>query len=567
MLFAVTLDLIGVGLIAPLVTLITFGENRTLAPAFANQPRLMFLILGMILIAVYVTKGILAYKVNRRIVVFGEQNRARLAKHLMQAYQKRDWSFHLRHGSSEIVSKIVWHTNIFSSNTLIPVLRLATDSLVFVLIVLLLATRNFSAVLLLLALFGVAFIFMHRRLRQRLQVAQKTLALAHATLIAAVTQAIGGFREIRVLGVEEHFLDEVTNCANTISDASGDYSALGQVPRYVIEAVMVSFIVILATIQFAMEGSAASIMPIVGTFAVAGIRLMPSVTSMISSFNSIRSSRYVVRELAEEMLAIASQAYSKAEEGARLASIAPRVLERGKLRDVVLKTVRVSYQDDSAPALKGIDLTIQQGEAVGLMGPSGAGKSTLADTILGFLVPQAGSIEVNGVNIHANLAKWLAMTAYIPQAAYMLNDTLRRNITFGEPIEWQDEGKLLRAVELAQLREVVGKLPDGLETVVGERGIRLSGGQRQRIALARALYHDREFIILDEATAALDMDTEREIVAAIKSLHGLKTLLIIAHRESTLDGCDRIIRLQDGCIFEASIEPSVTLAAGSSTGR
>jgi ABC-type multidrug transport system fused ATPase/permease subunit len=213
-----------------------------------------------------------------------------------------------------------------------------------------------------------------------------------------------------------------------------------------------------------------------------------------------------------------------------------------------LSDIDFSYPAAARPALVGVSLTIRKGETVGLIGPSGSGKSTLVDVLLGMLVPAKGQVTVDGGDIFEDLRRWQDQIGYVPQSIYLTDDTLRRNVAFGIADEEIDDAAVDRALAAAQLQEFVASLPAGKETVVGERGVRLSGGQRQRIGIARALYHDPTVLVLDEATSALDTATEREVMQAVNALHGTKTIIIIAHRLTTVENCDRLYRLEEGRI-------------------
>lgn len=219
--------------------------------------------------------------------------------------------------------------------------------------------------------------------------------------------------------------------------------------------------------------------------------------------------------------------------------------------NVSLEDVVYRYPNAEKNSLDSISLTIRKGESIGLIGKSGAGKTTLVDVILGLLVPQSGDITVDGVSIYTNIRSWQNMLGYVPQSIFLIDDTLRRNIAFGVPDHLIDENRLLRAIEAAQLSELVEQLSHGLETQLGERGVLLSGGQRQRVGIARALYHEREILVFDEATAALDNETEALVTEAIKSLSGIKTMIIIAHWLSTIEHCDRIYMLEKGQVIKA----------------
>ncbi|MFZ9369911.1 MAG: ABC transporter ATP-binding protein, partial [Ilumatobacteraceae bacterium] len=219
-------------------------------------------------------------------------------------------------------------------------------------------------------------------------------------------------------------------------------------------------------------------------------------------------------------------------------------------KQLELKDVSFKYPTAATPSLQNVSLVVNRGEAVGFVGPSGAGKSTLVDVILGLFAPTSGVVSVDGSDVHQNLRNWQNQIGYVPQAIYLTDDTLRRNVAFGLNDENIDDDLVREAIRLAQLHEFVTTLPDGLETVVGERGVRLSGGQRQRIGIARALYHKPSVLVLDEATSSLDTPTEHGVMQAVQALQGSKTVIIVAHRLSTVEYCDRLYRIEDSRITE-----------------
>ncbi len=223
-----------------------------------------------------------------------------------------------------------------------------------------------------------------------------------------------------------------------------------------------------------------------------------------------------------------------------------------------MKEVSFSYPGTTTPVIRDISLTVQRGESVGFIGASGAGKSTLVDLILGLLAPEKGEILVDGGNIQSDMRNWQHQIGYVPQTIFLTDDTLRRNVAFGLPEKLIDNAAVGRAIRAAQLEEFISTLPDGIETIVGERGVRLSGGQRQRIGIARALYHDPAVLVLDEATSSLDTDIERGVMQAVYALRGSKTIIIVAHRVSTVEHCDRLYRLDQGMVV-AEGKPAVVL--------
>jgi ATP-binding cassette subfamily C protein len=302
---------------------------------------------------------------------------------------------------------------------------------------------------------------------------------------------------------------------------------------------MVVFLVALVAVTRASEEIGAALLPLLGVIGASAVRLMPAATSLLSNFNSWRANRFVVALLAEDLSAESSGVSAARGDGGH-------GLGDGLFRSLELRSVGFSYDGGDRFVFRGVDLRIEAGDTIGVTGPSGAGKSTLADVMLALLSPTTGSVRVNGAPMDEVRRAWQGRVAYIPQTPYLLDDTLRRNVALGVPDDQIDELRLREALRAASLEPFVAGLPKGLDTELGERGVRMSGGQRQRVAIARALYHDRDFIVLDEATSALDSETESEILDTVANLRGRKTMVIIAHRESTLVSCTRRIVLTPG---------------------
>ncbi len=539
-LLSAALDILGVGLIGPLVLALVPGGPVSLGSE-GNQPAIFYaMAIGVML--VFMVKGIVSFQLIRMITRFSERHRAYLMSRLMRAYQQQPWEFHLNRNSASMINSVVMFTGNFSGNTLTASLRLITDVIVFVAIGTLLAFQDPIAVMTLVAIMTVVFLVVTRWVRRGLIANARLSAEKTGVTIDCVNQALGGYKEIRVFGTDAYFARKLTSNTSILAEAMAETSAYQQMPRYVVEVAMVWFLAVLAIVTFAQRGSVEALIATLGTFGVAAIRLMPATNSILTCFNALRSSRFILSQLAADLRTLGintSDGLDVIEERS-----SPRSTQR--FDSLELADVSFSYRGSSEPALSAVSLKVTTGEVIGIVGKSGAGKSTLADVILGFLKPQTGSVKFNGEDIHSDLRKWLDRVAYIPQSIYLLDDTVRRNVVFGVDDRDIDEARVVQAIEQSQLREVIEHLPHGLDTLVGERGVRLSGGQRQRVALARAFYHDRDFILMDEATSALDHETELEVVRAIEKLHGSKTLFIIAHRTSTLAGCDRILRFADG---------------------
>ena len=304
---------------------------------------------------------------------------------------------------------------------------------------------------------------------------------------------------------------------------------------------MVLFVVLLVLLTFRSEAGAENMLGTLGMFGVAAIRLLPISSQLAATVTALRYQRDAVSRLHADV-----QQHSAQGPIVQLQSNAAT----SHFLNLQLKGVGYRYPNTMQAALCDLNLSIYAGESIGLIGPSGSGKTTLVDVLLGLLEPQSGKIEFNGKPLLESLDDWRAQVAYLPQQVFLIDNTLRCNIALGEEPFEIEESRLKEAIQQARLSELVGQLPQGINTFLGERGVRLSGGQRQRVALARAFYHGRDVLVMDEATSALDNETEKEIVAEIQRLKGQKTMIVIAHRLTTVQHCDRICRLEKGRIVE-----------------
>jgi ATP-binding cassette subfamily C protein len=349
-----------------------------------------------------------------------------------------------------------------------------------------------------------------------------------------VRQSLGGLKEIRMLGRGAYFADRFADDARAAAALESRRVTLEALPRLLFETVFVVGMLLLVAIG-TRGTDAAGVLPLVSLYAYVGFRTVPAAQRLATQVDAARwrlaESTSLVADL--ELL----EAAPPSTDGQRV--------ELGE----TLEASRITFQYESAdhPVLRDVSLTVRRGESVAIVGATGAGKSTLIDILVGLLPPTTGRVLVDGAAIEANVAGWQRNIGYVPQSPFLLDDTLRSNIALGVSDERIDDAALQRALSIAQLDDLVRELPGGLQTVVGERGIRLSGGERQRVAIARALYRDPAFIVLDEATSALDPATERDLARAIERLRD-RTLIVIAHRISTVERCDRVLVLADGRI-------------------
>jgi len=365
--------------------------------------------------------------------------------------------------------------------------------------------------------------------------------LVSEAILKGVSEGIEGLKEVRILGKEKYFYENVVKNSNKLAFFSIKSSVISISLRYLLELTMITFVVLLVLGTLLLGSDIDLILPTLSVFAVASLRLFPAVNTFMQSIVLMRLGRDSVSRLCDDLKNIKQLVAMHLNSNNSV-----EIYE--KFQTLTLNQVSFNYPESKYRALDDISLQIQAGESIGFMGPSGSGKTTLLDTLLGLFTPHEGSIEYNERNINKDLREWQSQVAYIPQEVFLIDDTLRNNVALGVNSSDIDDNKLHESLRQARLIDLVDKLPQGVNTILGERGIRFSGGQRQRVALARAFYHGRSVLIMDEATSALDNETEREIVAEIERLKGTKTIILIAHRLSTLKHCDRIYKLQDGKI-------------------
>ncbi len=543
------LDLISLALIGPYVNLVIDSSalengwlyNFSKYLHLSGQPNYILVVLGLVLLGIFVLKAIGAIWINRVIIRFVSLQRAKLRANLMRVYQGMHYSEYLQRNSSEYVHSVQILARQYTDGVLQSLLRLIGEGLVVLVILVFLAWVNGAAMILFVALFAVTVILYDRLYRRHLA-RYGELANKHATtMVQAVHEGVEGMKEIRVLGKEDFFFQIVKEESARCSDAFMNSQFIATAPRYLLELVLVSFVVLLVIGMLVTGQDLVLLAPALAVFGVAALRLVPAANFLINGLNQLRFDRHATGLLYSDLYG--TEFSDKASD-----HLGCDVNER--FCDLVLNQVSFTYPSSNQRALKEITLSIKSGEAIGLIGASGSGKTTLVDLMLGLLEVQLGNVEFNGMPLREKLAEWRSNVAYLPQNIFLIDNTLRCNVALGVPEDEIDNNLLGEALHQAFLTDVVKELPQGIETLLGERGVRLSGGQRQRVALARAFYHGRNVLILDEATSALDNEIEREIVNEIRRLKGNKTMIVIAHRLSTVEHCDRIYRLDNGRLVE-----------------
>ena len=556
MLIGMVLETLGVGLVIPALALLTqsdFAHNYpVLQPALQalGNPSQQSLVIGgmLVLVGVYLVKALFMALLAWRQMRFAYGVQAQLSQRLFTIYLHQPYTFHLQRNSAQLMRNITGEVGMFTFNGILPGMMLFTESLVMLGLFSLLLIVEPMGALIVVSVLGAAAWGFYRLTRGR--IARWGIARQYHDGLSFqhLQQGLGGAKDVKLLGREADFLEQY-RVHNAQSAHVGQLQAtLQQLPRLWLELLAVSGLAILVISMLAQGRALEAVLPTLGLFAAAAFRLMPSVNRILGAMQSLRYGLPAIDTLHTE-INLATPVLTSAH-----SPVMPfRV-------DLVLNQVTYAYPGAAKPALKSISLAIQRGESVGFIGASGAGKSTLVDILLGLLTPDTGEVRVDGRDIQSNLRNWQDQIGYVPQSIFLTDDTLRRNVAFGLPSEQIDDAAVQRAIQAAQLEEFVAGLPGGLETFVGERGIRLSGGQRQRIGIARALYHDPAVLVLDEATSSLDTATEHGVMQAVTALRGSKTILIVAHRVSTVESCDRLYRLEQGAVV-AEGSPLELLAA------
>jgi ABC-type multidrug transport system fused ATPase/permease subunit len=544
MLIGTALETLGVGLVIPAIALLTQPGIMSKYPALQpvldtlGNPSHQALVVGAMLglVGVYLFKALfLAFTVWYQMrYAYGIERQ--LSQRLFTSYLRQPYTFHLQRNSAQLIRNSMNEVSVFTFYVVIAGMTLLTEALVIPAIcALLLVVEPVGALIVMGTLGAVAGMFVYAT-RGRIARWGEVRQLHEGLCIQTLQQGLGAAKDVKLLGREADFLEQYSTHNSQRTRMSRSHQVLVQLPRLGLELLAATGLAILVMTLLVQGREFAAILPTVGLFAAAAFRLMPSVNRILGSIQSLRFGLAVTNLLHDE-LKLAVPAASP--------SGAARVPFRETL---AFDRVTFTYPEASVSSLRNLSLVVRRGESVGFIGASGAGKSTLVDVLLGLLTPDSGEVRVDGDDIQKFLRGWQDQIGYVPQTIYLTDDSLRRNVAFGLSREHIDDDAVWRAIRAAQLEEFVRCLPQGLDTVVGERGVRLSGGQRQRIGIARALYHDPGVLVLDEATSSLDAATERDVMQAVRALHGTKTILIVAHRISTVEHCDRLYRLEEGGI-------------------
>ena len=535
------LETISLGIVVPIIGILTQDNYQEKYPwivdLFGSLSREELISAVMVaMVFIYIVRSLFLFWSLWIQKGFSASVSGRLSQSLFSIYLRQPYMFHLQRNSSTLMRNAKNATSVVTCGV-DPFLVLLTDGLVAIAMFSLLIYVEPIGTLAVLIVFGVSTVLFQRLTRRRIDNWGYRVDYHETKILQHLQEGFGGAKDVKILGRENEFLSQHEKHLGESIRINRIYNVILTLPRSFMEIITIVGLCLLVVSMVVRDRPLADIVPILGLFAAAAFRVMPSINRLLMATQTLIFNRSIIGSVYRDFLLDTQEVNNSLH-------LVPFT------KQLELKDVSFKYPTATTPSLQNVSLVVNRGEAVGFVGPSGAGKSTLVDVILGLFAPTSGVVSVDGCDVQQNLRNWQNQIGYVPQAIYLTDDTLRRNVAFGLNDENIDDDLVREAIRLAQLQEFVATLPDGLETVVGERGVRLSGGQRQRIGIARALYHKPSVLVLDEATSSLDTPTEHGVMQAVQALQGSKTVIIVAHRLSTVEYCDRLYRIEDSRITE-----------------
>ena len=544
------LEMVGVGIIPAFVTFLAYPEKlqelalfRTLNPVAEVPTRQQILIVGSVAITiVFMLKAAYTFGVSYAKARFSEGRVKQFGKRLFQGYLTAPYEFHLGRNSSELLRNLNQECTMIGNMVLVPLMDLITNGLIGAAIIILLLTQLAPVAIGWMLVFILVAAMSVGALQRRVKALGIEARLRRKEMIRNVSEGLGGVKEIRVIGRERYFVHRFSESLARTTYIQRYIQVLNKSTPGLLELLSVIGMLGLLLVMALSDIADDALISMLVLFSVALVRLKTVAVGVAASLSQLRHNLVSVDVLADEFAELRRRAEPAGE-------LPVDSAESGKLRlteMLAFKNVSYCYEGRQTPALSELTFQIRAGEAIGVVGSTGAGKSTLIDVLLGVLRPGAGQILVDGVDIQTRLREWQSNIGYVPQHIYLVDGTIRQNIALGLPDGKVDDDLIEASMAAAHLTDFIKSLPDGVQTVVGERGVRLSGGQRQRIGIARALYKNPDVLVLDEATSALDNATERSVMAAVEDLKGQRTIIMIAHRLSTVAKCDMILFMEAG---------------------
>ncbi len=548
--FGIFLELLGIGLVLPIITIVItgdfnfnfgFGIDHDLSNFFTGLSESQIFIYPLIfLLVAYAVKAIYLFFLSFYNAKFCYLLNIKLSESIYKNYLHQEYLFHLKKNSSDLIRIVIAEINFFIKSIILPLLIVVMEILVFIGITVLLLMVETESTLYVISIFFILGLIYFLLISKKLTKWGSERIYHENMKLKNITQGLNGIKIVKIFNREKTFLKHF-NLNSFRSAKVGQYAAIfSQVPRLSIEFIAVFLIVAFMIYNIENSSNLTDYFPKLALFAAAAFRLLPSINRLVNNLQVLKYASPVVNKIYKEFpLKESSENLKKNNFNFKFDD------------EISIKNLSFKYPENKDNILENININIKSGESIGLVGTTGSGKSTLIDIICGLLTPQSGQILVDNKNINNSYLSWQKIIGYVPQNVYLLDDTIRQNIIFGkeQKNKYQNDETLNSSIKSAQLDNFISKLPEGLETTVGERGARLSGGQIQRIGIARALNNDAKLLIFDESTSALDSKTEQELINDINKLKINKTLIIISHRMSVLENCDRVYEIKNKNIY------------------
>ncbi|MBP8967788.1 MAG: ABC transporter ATP-binding protein [Lachnospiraceae bacterium] len=492
------------------------------------------------MILVFAVKNLYLYFQQKAMYAFVYRNQFSTSERMMRNFVRKDYEYYLNADTAVVQRSITSDVNNMYA-LILAILQLVSDGFVSLCVCVFCLVQSGLMTVILAAVLILLLWIIKKVLKPIMYKAGKDNQDFYSGLFKWISQSVMGIKEVKIFGREKYFVDSYNECGNGYVNAVQKYSLYNSIPKLLIEAVCVGVMMIYMIVMIAIGRQPEDLMTDFATLAAAALVLLPAVNRINNQINSMAYFEPFLMNVSDNL-------QDDIDEKNTDMTFAEDVEKLALTKSISFEGITYSYPNSDVKILDKADLEIPIGSSIGIVGTTGAGKSTLVDILLGLLKPQEGVIKADGSDIRDNYRSFLKNVGYIPQMIFMLDDTIRNNVAFGIPASEQSEERIWEALKEAALDDFVRGLPQGLDTGIGERGIRISGGQRQRIGIARALYSDPEVLILDEATSALDNETENLIMESINRFMGRKTLVIIAHRLQTIEKCDMVFRVGDGRI-------------------
>jgi len=504
--------------------------------------------LGVVVLVVLALAACISMFTIWRLSMYGARVGGELSSRLFNHYMHQSWLFHAGGSSSQLTNRISQEAQRITSNIINPLMQMNAKLVMASLMAVAIFLYNPLVAFIALATFVTAYLVLYRTVRRKLNDNGAIITRSQQLRFKLMSEGFGGIKDVLLLGRQKVFVDRFAKASDEFAAAQGNNQVLSQVPRYAMELVAFASVIFLVLyLLVAHQGNLGTILPVLSIYALAGFKMLPAFQQVYSSVSNIRGNLAAFHTLRDDLRASALAVPLQSNCAEPQQSSRPVGSASIELRDVVF-----TYPGKTDPALKRLSLKIPANSVVGLIGSSGSGKSTAIDLLLGLIMPESGTVLIDGEPLTSNnLRNWQSRVGFVSQSIFLADSSIRENIAFGLPSKDIDNTQVRRAATMAHLDELLQELPQGLDTLVGERGVQLSGGQRQRIGIARALYDDVDILVLDEATSALDGITEKLVMDAIHDFSGKKTIIMIAHRLATVKQCDTIFLIDKGSVSDS----------------